>query len=148
MAGAALAACVLPPLRAGAEDIHRHRAMLAAYVDVLLPADAVSPAASVLGVDAAILDLAAGQPLLARLIAVVGDWLDTAGNEPFASMDPARQAALVDEMSAADPDYLEGRFYQLIRLLAIEFHYADPAALAGLDLAASPQPAGYPPPWG
>jgi hypothetical protein len=123
------------------------RALLAAYVDVLLPEDDVTPPASALGVHDAILDLASGQELLARLIALVADWLDQTGPAPFASLPLPEQEARVATLAAADPDQLEGRFHQLIRLLAIEVYYARPEALAGLDIAAAPQPAGYPPPW-
>lgn len=122
--------------------------LLAAYVDVLLPEDGLTPAASTLGVHEAILDLATTQDLLGRLIALVAEWLDQTGPAPFAALPPKLRAARVDELALADPDHLEGRFHQLIRLLAIELYYARPEALAGLDLAPAPQPAGYPPPWG
>lgn len=147
LAGAALAG-LAPAALAEGGDPRRHHAMLDAFVDVLLPADDLSPAASDLGVGAAILDFAESQPLLARLIAMVGDWLDAPADGPFARMTPDRQQALADHMASADPDRLEGRFYRLIRLFALEFYYASPEALAGLDLSPSPQPQGYPPPWG
>lgn len=124
-----------------------HRALLAAYVDVLLPADGLTPAASTLGVHDAIADLAQGQELLSRLIVMVADWLDQTGPAPFARLPLAEREARVAALAQADPDNLEGRFHQLIRLLAVEFYYARPEALVRLDLAPSPQPAGYPPPW-
>jgi hypothetical protein len=148
LAAAALAG--LAPRRLAAADplaaARAHRATLAAYVDVLLPDDGVTPAASALGVHDEILTLAGEAENLARLIAVVGDWMDGTGRGPFAQLG-ADADRLVAHMAAAGPDTLEGRFHQLIRLLAIEFYYARPEALAGLDLAAAPQPAGYPPPW-
>lgn len=148
IAGAALAPFAAPLAETSATaGLPRHRAMLDAYVDVLLPADELTPSASGLGVGEAILEFAQGQPLLGRMIAMVGEWLDAPADGPFARMTPDRQQALVDHMATADPDNLEGRFYRLIRLFALEFYYATPQALAGLDLSPSPQPQGYPPPW-
>jgi hypothetical protein len=144
---AAALAPLAPRLGRAETALAQHRALLAAYVDVLLPDDGLTPGASALGVHDAILDLAASQELLGRLIGLVADWLDDTGPAAFATLPRADQAARVDALAVADPDQLEGRFHQLIRLLAIEFYYAKPEALAGLDLALSPQPAGYPPPW-
>lgn len=146
---AALSAAPLRGLgRAQAEDMAAHASTLDAVVDTLLPADEMTPAASALGVGADILGLAAEQPLLAELIARVCAWLDTTGAGRFVDLTAADKEAVIAYLAQADIDTLEGRFYQLIRLLAIEFYYARPEALAGLDLNPTPQPAGYPPPWG
>lgn len=136
-----------PMLAAASADPAAGRAALAAYLDVLLPADALTPSASALGVQDDILGLARDAPLLARLIALVADWLD--GGEPgsFAALPLSKRAANVAAMAEADPNRPDGRFHQLIRLLAIEFYYARPEALAGLGLNPAPQPEGYPPPW-
>lgn len=149
LVGAALALTVLPPCaaRAATDPSGAELATLRAYVDVLLPADDLTPAASALGVADAILDLAQGQELLGRLIAIVCDWLDASGAGAFATLSATDRETIVDYMAKADPDVLEGRFYRLIRLLAIDLYYARPEALAGLALAPSPQPLGYPPPW-
>lgn len=147
--GAVAAALVplAPHLARAQGTTAQHNALLAAYVDVLLPDDGLTPAASALGVHDAILDLAATQELLGKLIGMVADWLDQTGPAPFATLPTADREARVAALAKADPDHLEGRFHQLIRLLAIELYYARPEALAGLDLAPAPQPAGYPPPW-
>lgn len=121
--------------------------LLDAYVDILLPADNLSPAASALGVGQSIWTVAADQPLLAELILRVADWLDATGAGRFVDLSTEDQTTVVAYMEKADVDHLEGRFFQLIRLLAIEFYYAEPAALAGLPLNPTPQPEGYPPPW-
>lgn len=122
-------------------------ALLNAYVDVLLPADHLSPAASRLGVGQSIWSLAADQPLLAELILRVAEWLDQVGGVSFADLSPEDHTAVVTYMEKADANHLEGRFFQLIRLLAIEFYYAEPEAIAGLALNPAPQPEGYPLPW-
>lgn len=146
LAGGALAGVVPLPLPAAGPE-QGPGSMLAAYVDVLLPADALSPAASQLGVHEAILMLADDVEPLARLIGMMRDWLDGSGRGAFATLDPADREALVAYAAAADPDTPEGRFHLLIRLFALEFYYATPEAIAGLDLAVAPQPEGYPPPW-
>lgn len=119
-----------------------------AYVDILLPADGLSPAASALGVGASIMALGAEQPLLADLIDLVTAWMDTIGADRFVDLSFDERHAIVTYMANADIDTLEGRFFQLIRLFAIEFYYAQPQALAGMALDPAPQPSGYPPPWG
>lgn len=133
------------PARAGTPNDHRDT--LDAFVDILLPPDDLTPAASALGVGASIADLAKGQTLLAALIQRVGDWMDSTGAGRFVALTAADRATLVDYMAQADIDTLEGRFFQLIRLFAIEFYYDHPAAIAGLALDPAPQPSGYPPPW-
>ncbi len=122
--------------------------MLGAYVDVLLPGDGMTPSASALAVHEGIMDIAADVEPLARLINLMGDWLDGSGRGAFAALNLADRETLVAHCAAADPDTPEGRFHLLIRLFAIEFYYAAPEALAGFDLAPAPQPMGYPPPWG
>ena len=144
---AALLAGVVPGGAEVAVPLRARAAMLAAYVDVLLPDDGLTPAASALDVQGAILALAEASEPLARMIGLVGDWLDTLGPGGFAGLPEGDRAAVVDALAASDPDALEGRFHLLVRLLAIEVYYAHPRALAGLDLAPAPQPAGYPPPW-
>lgn len=121
---------------------------LDAFTDVLLPADGLSPAASTLGVGEAILALAAEQPLLADLIDLVTEWMDRTGAGRFVDLSFDDQQSVVAYMARADIDTLEGRFFQLIRLFAIEFYYAQPEVLAGLAIDPAPQPLGYPPPWG
>jgi hypothetical protein len=124
-----------------------HAATLQAFVDTILPEDDFSPAASALGVDSEIMAIVEGSELFTRLFVLVCDWLDQIGDTPFAYLSPDDRGLVLDYMAQADPDVLEGRFYRLVRLLTLEFYYAHPDALAGLDLDPAPQPAGYLPPW-
>jgi hypothetical protein len=57
------------------------------------------------------------------------------------------QIKIVQWMSEADWNQIPRRFYELMRQVAIEVYYTDPAAWAGLALQRPPQPFGYPPPW-
>lgn len=120
---------------------------LAAYLDVLLPEDEYSPAASALGVEAEVVDLASKSPLFERLLSLGTQWLNQTGQGPFYNLTLSDQQRVVDWMAAADRNQIPGRFYQLVRLTAVEFYYARPEAIAGMDLNTSPQPAGHLPPW-
>ena len=129
------------------DNLNRHGITLAAFADTLLPDDGKTPAASTLGVDIELLEFISESEPFTRMTHLVCDWLDTIGDQPFAELNPQERLHIVDYMSAAERDVLEGRFYHLVRLLAIEFYYSRPEALAGLDLAVAPQPVGYLPPW-
>lgn len=120
---------------------------LTAVLDTLLPADALTPSASALGVAREITDFIAGSEPLQRLFAAALDWMDAQGGRPFRELPAMQQAVLVQAMADSDPDRIPGRFYHVLRALAVEFHYARPEAIAGLALNPAPQPLGYPPPW-
>lgn len=122
-------------------------ATLAAYVDTLLPADALTPAASALGVHRSILDDAAGNAFLQRLFDVGSAWLDQAADGPFRAATPAVRAVVVDWMATAPLQHVPRRFYEILRAQAIERYYSQPAALAGLAVMRPPQPLGYFEPW-
>jgi Gluconate 2-dehydrogenase subunit 3 len=120
---------------------------LAAYLDTLLPADAVSPSASQLGIGAEMLDIAATVPLFSKLLALGTAWLNKTGRGPFHALASQDQARVVAWMNAADRDQIPGRFYLLVRQTAVELYYSRPEITVGFDLNPAPQPAGYPPPW-
>lgn len=124
------------------------RTALDAFLDTLLPADAVSPAASALGIGDEILDLAAGSDLFVRLLALGSEFLNAAGPVPFAELPPDARHRVAAWMEASDYDQIPGRYFHLVRQSAVEFYYARPEAAAGFGLNVAPQPAGYPPPWG
>lgn len=121
---------------------------LAAVLDVLLPGDALTPPASALGADREIAAFVSDSEPLVRLFAAALGWMDEQGGQPFGDLPADRQAALVQAMAVSDPNLVPGRFYHILRALAVEFHYARPEAIAGLALNPAPQPLGYPPPWG
>ena len=138
---------IMAQVSAVPESLARHEGTLAAFVDTLLPDDGVTPSASMLGVDADLREFIVESETFTKMTDMVCDWLDTLGPVPFAELSPEDRLHIADYMAEADRDMLEGRFYHLVRLLAIEFYYARTEALVGLNLAPAPQPSGYPPPW-
>jgi gluconate 2-dehydrogenase subunit 3-like protein len=135
-------------LSRGQEGPETDLATFTAFVDVLLPADAHSPAASALGVAEEILEVAAEVPPFERLIALASQWLNQTASVPFHQLNDADQITVVRWMSEADFDQIPRRFYHLTRLSAIEVYYAQTPAIGGLPLNPAPQPLGYPAPWG
>ena len=121
---------------------------LASVVDVLLPADNVSPSASALGVDRDVHDFVAESEMLTRLFETALDWMDKVGDKPFSNLAPSEQVEVLTFMASADFNAVPGRFYHILRALAVEFYYARAEAVAGFPLDPAPQPNGYPPPWG
>lgn len=139
---AGLAPLLPPPaLAAGPDDL----ASLGAVLDALLPADAFSPAATALGVEAQITDVLGDAGPMRQLFALALGWMDGLEERPFRDLPPMRQAAILDAMAASDYNQIPGRFYYLVRAMAVEFAYATPEALGGLPLHPAPQPEGYPP---
>jgi len=120
---------------------------LVSFLDVLLPADEHSPSASQLDVESELLELAARVELFEKLLALGTHWLNDTGRGPFHSLSISDRNKVVSWMSTSDYDQIPGRFYQLVRLTAVEIYYARPESLGGFDLNPAPQPTGYPPPW-
>ena len=141
-----LAPVSLPGGSAQASDPSQQKAF-AAFLDTLLPRDALSGSATDLGVDQAIWELATEQPLLQKLLVFGSRWLDNTGGPPFAELDEDSRIAIADWMSKADWNEIPGRFFHLVRHLALEFYYSQPDSWAGLPLDHPPQPNGFPPPW-
>jgi hypothetical protein len=120
---------------------------LAAVVDTLLPADDVSPSASTLRVDRDIADFVAENDMMTRLFVAALDWMDQLTDRPFSELAPSHQIEILAMMEGADFNAIPGRFYHIVRALAVEFYYARSEAIAGFPLDPAPQPNGYPPPW-
>lgn len=120
---------------------------LAAYVDTLLPADDVSPAASELGIAKAMLTESAGDALYTRLITAGCAFLDRAAEAKFAESNARVREVIVSWMSEADYDEVPRRFYEIIRQRTVELYYSRPEAWGGLPIRRPPQPIGYPDHW-
>lgn len=120
-------------------------ASLGAVLDVLLPADDLSPSATALGVGDEIVAFLGDDGPLRQLFTLALDWMDGLDGRPYRDLPPLRQAQILDAMAASDHDLIPGRFYHILRALVVEFAYARPEALGGLPLHPAPQPEGYPP---
>ncbi|MEM6371811.1 MAG: hypothetical protein AAF727_03400 [Pseudomonadota bacterium] len=120
---------------------------LAAYLDILLPADADSPAASALKIEDDLIAFAGQVRVFQQLLSLGTMWLNDTGQGPFHTLSKDDQARVVDWMRSADRGFVPGRFYLLVRLTGAEFYFARPEATAAFDVNATPQPVGYPPPW-
>ena len=135
------------PAWAASAPTKLQRATFAAFVDVLLPADALSVSATDLQVDDKLWQISGLDSRFHRLLNLGCTWLDMTGGAGFADLTPDQQIAVVQWMSSADWNEVPRRFYELVRQTAVEAYYSDPQAWAGLPLLRPPQPVGYPPPW-
>jgi len=129
------------------DDAAAVAATLAAFLDTLLPRDALSGSASELGIPAAMLGEAAGDELYSRLIRVGCQWLDRAAEGSFAAAAPRVHEVIVTWMADSDWDEVPRRFYELLRQRAVELYYSRPESWAGLAISRPPQPIGYPDHW-
>jgi len=147
---AAAALSGLAPLPAAGGDRAVAAATLDAFLDTLLPADAASPAAGAAGVGPEIRAIADGadDPRLKRLLALGTEWLDGLDARPFAALPATVRTRVLAWMEGADRGAVPGRFFLVVRTLAVEIYYARAEAIAGFPISVAPQPAGYPPPWG
>ena len=136
----ASAAALAPP---GKEE----RTTLAAFLDTLLPRDELSGSATDLGIDRQLWAFSTSEPDFRKLVDYGCRWLNMTGSSPFPALAIEQQIAVVDWMSRADWNEIPRRFYELVRQVAIELYYSNPAALNGQPINRSPQPLGYPPPW-
>ena len=123
------------------------RATFAAFLDVLLPRDALSGSATDLRVDEQLWGLSDTEARFRRLIALGCQWLNTTGGPPFTELTAEQQIAVVEWISHSDWGQVPRRFYELVRQTAVEVYYSDPAAWRGLSIDRPPQPLGYLPPW-
>jgi hypothetical protein len=131
---------------AAAPALHQ-RATVAAFLDILFPRDAISGSATDLGVHDKLLAFSQGDENFARLLDIGSQWLNMTGSEPFAGLPDDQKTAIVTWMSESDWNQIPRRFYELVRQIAIELYFSQPASWVGLPIHRPPQPFGYPPPW-
>jgi hypothetical protein len=122
-------------------------ATLTAFVDTLLPRDALTPAASELGVAAAVLRQSSANADYRRLVEDGCAWLDRAASGNFAAASPAIRVEAVTRMTALPWEAPPRYFYEALRQRALELYYSDPRSWGGLAIVRPPQPVGYPDHW-
>jgi hypothetical protein len=130
-------------LAADATPTPSQSATFTAFCDTLIPADAISPSASGLGVPARILAEVQANAQLQRLVGFSCAWLDQAAGGDFARADEGLRNGILEAMSALPWEAPQRRFFDLMRDLAMGYFYSQPAALAGMATDQPPQPAGY-----
>jgi len=136
----ALALAASPAVNAARpDDIER---TFTAFCDTLVPADELTPAASALGVPAAILGDVRGHALAERLLQAGCAWLDEASGG-FAAASEAARVAVCERMQAMPWESPAGRFFHLMRNSVMAEYYAAPASWRGLALDRPPQPLGF-----
>jgi len=113
------------------------------FVDTLLPADDLTPAASVLDVHTQILKDAELDTALLQLIDGGCQWLEQSIGS-LAMLDSGQLERLLLAMSEADWDSGPKNFFYQIRDRAVMYYYADPRAWVGSAISRPPQPIGYP----
>lgn len=121
--------------------------LLGTLVDLILPQDAQSPAASAVLVHIELQELVQSHALMTRLFEFGLSWLDQVGGRPFLDLPQSAQIEILDFAQQADFNQVPGRFFAVLRLLSCEIYYSKAEALGGLPLQDAPQPMGYPPPW-
>lgn len=117
-------------------------AALSAFIDHLIPADELTPAASALRVPGLIWQQARSDADLRRLIEVVCTWMDRYG-EGFAALQFDEREALVAWMAKAPWESPQRRFFHLVRDRALTLYYTQPASWKGLPIQRPPQPIGH-----
>jgi len=140
----ALACADLQSLAAATQgDEARVARTFVAFCDTLVPADALTPAASALGVPKAILGDVKGHPLGERLLAAGCDWLDGECRGDFAGAPEAARHAALERMQAMPWESPPGRFFVLMRNTVMADYYVQPLSWRGLALDRPPQPLGF-----
>lgn len=115
---------------------------LVALLDHLIPADALTPAASALQVPQRLWAEARTQPDVLRLLEVGCAWLDRYG-DGFASLAFDERETLVAWMARAPWEAPQRRLFYWARERGMALYYAQPAAWRGLPIHRPPQPLGY-----
>jgi Gluconate 2-dehydrogenase subunit 3 len=128
---------------AAAPDGERIARTFVVFCDTLVPADALTPAASALGVPKAILADLAGQPLGERLLAAGCDWLDRECQGDFAAAAEGVRHAALERMQAMPWESPPGRFFVVMRNTVMADYYVQPMSWRGLALDRPPQPLGF-----
>lgn len=125
------------------------RPTLRQCLDTLLPADALTPAATELDLDTELLATLARLPARHSRLCLQGlEWCERSAREAygrdFALLDTAECDAILQQAAEAPVQSMPARFIQRLRDQAFELYYAHPEALTGMAGAGPPQPMGYP----
>jgi len=115
-----------------------------AFVDILIPQDELTPAASQIGVGRHILDLGRRDPAVMQWLKEGVAWLQELAPQGFEHLPVATQERVVAWMAAEPMDSSPRHLFEIMRFHAMTFYYSDPRSWAGLVITQPPQPRGYP----
>ena len=139
---------VTPSRSAGQRSAALEEATLRAFVDLLIPADEITPSASALGVDKQLLTVANGKPAYQRLLELGLDWLNTQSRADFGGnfpeLDEGKRETIVRQAAAAAYNSLPRVFFERTRADAFSFYYSRPESWRGIAYyRGPPQPLGF-----
>ena len=131
------------------EALHSRRPALQRCLDTLLPADALTPAATDLGLDTELLaELEHSPPARRRLYLQGLDWCEQQARTRYARslahLTLEECDAILHQAADTSPEAVPARFVLQLRDRAFALYYTHPEALTGITGAGPPQPAGYP----
>lgn len=122
--------------------------MLARLVDLLVPADDLSPGAVELGVVETLFAKVARIRELAEVIASGCLLLDVDAKgrtgRPWLELDTDAQQASLQRLAEGTTAEFPNRFFRRLREATLDAYYSNPAAWPQLSFRGPPQPAGYP----
>lgn len=120
---------------------------LRTWIDTLMPADEVSPAASELGVASRVAAKALGNPDYLKLIRAGCRWLDrqarARGRQAFARLEAPDREHVVRLAEQGAAKSLPRVFFERTREDVFLFYYAQPETWVMLDYPGPPQPGGF-----
>jgi hypothetical protein len=123
------------------------KATLAAFLDTLIPADDYGPGATMLGTDKVIFTLAEANEGVRNFVQANLEWLDEKAGEmmgaTFADLSAKQREVIVAEMEAEPPGSSARRFFDSVRVAALNHFYTQPQAWEPLGYRGPPQPDGF-----
>lgn len=120
---------------------------LSGFIDILIPADDGTPAASSLHVPRAVVDAAARDRRVQRILAMgcrrLNNTAKTLGVRNFSALREQSREDIVEATAAPGAAPLPKAFFTIVRDLSMRAYYAHAAAWGGLGYAGPPQPDGF-----
>jgi hypothetical protein len=120
-------------------------ATLVTFIDFLIPADELTPAASALDLHRQVWDEARRNAVHQRLVEFGCQWLDAAAPGGFAALDDDAREKLAQWLSGAPWESPHRRFFDLVRDRSMFHYYGRQESWKGLPIERPPQPVGYVP---
>jgi len=125
----------------------KDRAFVSRVVDLLVPADDVSPGALELGVHETILTRAKDNKTLRNTIKNGRKWFDEQSEslnaDNFLGLDEAKQITLIEKAEASTIQSTGNKFFSRMRVEVFKEYYSSPESWISLCYQGPPQPNGF-----